>query len=592
MIQVSLWQRALVALSLLLACLYALPNWWGRAPALQVRPLAGKTLSAKELDEAIKALGAAPSRMVQEKGEWVLFFDDVETQLQASSRLSQSLEDKATIALNLVSRTPAWLSAIGAQPLPLGLDLQGGVHFALEVDAKAVEKNLLAAHLQETRRFLRDEKLAWVEAKTVPGGILAVFESASEAQKARQKLADPGSLSWEEEPSNAQALLGRITPQAFENALALAVRQNLATLRRRVDELGVAEPLVAQQGKNRVVVQLPGIQDSARAKAIIGRTASLQVRLVLAWAPPSPPPLGAEILWTRENVPLAVDRSVILTGERILDAGPGRNPQTGEAVVHVTLDGAGARIFHEATRAHVGERLAIVLVEREKSEVVTAPVIREEIPGGRVEISGMRSLEEATDVALLLRSGALAAPMSIVEERTLGPSLGEANIRQGVMATALGFVLTVALMTVYYRLFGVIASAALLANFVLLLALLSIVGATLTLPGIAGIALTLGMAIDANVLIHERIREEWRSGKTPAAAIIAGYERAWGTILDANVTTFIAAIALFAFGSGPVRGFAVTLALGIFTSLFSAVLVSRTLTGFFYGRARLKRISI
>ena len=394
-------------------------------------------------------------------------------------------------------------------------------------------------------------------------------------------------------------LVAGLKPEAQKRIQDGAVAQNIQILRNRVNELGVAEPIIQQQGAERVVVQLPGVQDTARAKDILGRTASLEIRMVnddagvLDSALAGNVPLGSDLFTERGGQPLVVRRQVVLTGDRIQDAQPGFDQRNNEPAVHVNLDGTGARIFKEVTRDNVGKRMAIVLVEKGKAEVITAPVIREEIGGGRVQISGRMTTREANDVALLMRAGALAAPMEIVEERTVGPSLGAENIDKGFKSVMYGFIVLTIFMCVYYALMGVISTIALAVNLLLLVAILSMLQATLTLPGIAAIALTLGMAIDANVLINERIREELRWGATPHAALQAGYERAWGTILDSNVTTLIAGIALFLFGSGPVRGFAVVHCLGIMTSMFSAVFVSRGLVALVYGsRKKLDKISI
>jgi preprotein translocase subunit SecD len=390
-------------------------------------------------------------------------------------------------------------------------------------------------------------------------------------------------------------LVATIRPEAVRQTQEFALQQNITTLRNRVNELGVAEPVIQQQGADRIVVQLPGVQDTAKAKELLGRTAALEVRMVaedlsdvasLQAGAAGNPPFGTEYFTERNGGGLLVRRSAVLTGERITDAQPGFDGQTGEPAVHITLDGRGARIFQQVTRENVNKRMAILLIEKGSAEVVTAPVIRTEIGGGRVQISGRMTTAEARDTALLLRAGALAAPMEIIEERTVGPSLGADNIARGVNSTMIGMLLVTLFMCVYYRFFGVIAVVALVANMLLLVAILSLLQATLTLPGIAGIALTLGMAIDANVLINERIREELRNGSTPQAAIHAGYDRAFGTILDANVTTLIAGFALFWLGSGPIRGFAVTLCIGIFTTMFSAILVSRALVNLTYGRQR------
>ncbi len=401
-----------------------------------------------------------------------------------------------------------------------------------------------------------------------------------------------------EDQADGFTLTARLKPEAEKRVQDFALQQNITTLRNRVNELGVAEPVIQQQGANRVVVQLPGVQDTAKAKDILGRTATLEIRMVDEQADPTQVsqgqvPFGDDIVPSREGFPIAVKKDVVLTGDSITDASPGFDNQSGQAAVHVNLDGKGARIFKDVTRENVGKRMAILLIEKGRAEAITAPTIREEIGGGRVQITGMANAQEASDVALLLRAGALAAPMQIVEERTVGPSMGAENISKGFHSNIWGFLAVVAFMTLYYRVFGLFSSLALAVNGFFLIALLSMMQATLTLPGMAAIALTLGMAIDANVLINERIREELRNGATPQAAIHAGYDRAWGTILDSNLTTLIAGVALFWLGSGPVRGFAVVLCLGILTSMFSAVTVSRAMVNLTYGRrARLSKVSI
>jgi preprotein translocase subunit SecD len=430
------------------------------------------------------------------------------------------------------------------------------------------------------------------------------FDDMAELGKARRLIEKeyPDLVVKEENRGQDKFLATTLNPQAQQRIQEFALKQNIQTLHNRINELGVAEPIIQQQGMDRIVVQLPGVQDTAKAKEILGRTATLEIRMVdeersdpatLERAGKGQVPFGDEFYIERNGQPILVKKNVILTGDYITDAGPGLDPQTGESVVHVTLDSRGARIFKQATRENVGKRMAILLIEKGQAEVITAPVIREEIGGGRVQISGMANIQEATDVSLLLRAGALAAPMNIIEERTVGPSMGEANIERGWHSTLWGFIAVAVFMMIYYMLFGVVSVIALSVNLLLLVAVLSVLQATLTLPGLAAIALTLGMAIDANVLINERTREELRAGMSPQAAIQAGYSRAWGTILDSNVTTMIAGIALFMFGSGPVKGFAVVHVLGILTSMFSAVVVSRAIINLIYGyRRKLTKLSI
>jgi preprotein translocase subunit SecD len=487
----------------------------------------------------------------------------------------------------------------------LGLDLRGGVHFLLQVDMpKALEK-AAERYQGDIRTLLREKKVRYTGIGREGQTVSIKFREAAQLDEGRKVIEStyPELQLAQSQSGEEFTLTGVLKKQAQVKTQEDALKQNLTTLRNRVNELGVAEPVIQQQGLDRIVVQLPGVQDTAKAKEILGRTATLEIRMVdeermqdpatVQAALAGQAPFGTEVYLERNGVPVLVKKNVVLTGDYITDAQPGFDKQSNQAAVHVNLDGRGARIFKNVTRENVGKRMAILLIEKGKTEVITAPVIREEIGGGRVQITGMDSPQEASDVSLLLRAGALAAPMEIVEERTVGPSLGKDNIAKGFNSTLIGFALVAVFMGVYYQFFGLVSVLALAANMFMLVALLSLMQATLTLPGIAGIALTLGMAIDANVLIAERIREELRNGNSPQAAIFAGYDKAWDTILDSNVTTLIAGVALFWLGSGPVRGFAVTLCLGILTSMFSAVMVSRVMVNLTYGRAkRLTKVSI
>ncbi|MBU3740213.1 MAG: protein translocase subunit SecD, partial [Rhodoferax sp.] len=506
------------------------------------------------------------------------------------------------VALNLISRSPAWLSALHASPMYLGLDLRGGVHFMLQVDMQAALTKRAESLAGDIRSALREKNLRHggisrngqtIELRLRDSAALQAVRQAIQAQFTELQLSDA--------PDGAEfKLSATITPVAARAVQEQALKQNITTLHNRINELGVAEPVIQQQGLDRIVVQLPGVQDTAKAKDILGRTATLEVRMVdesaearAAESGGGAVPLGAERYPERSGQPLVVKKQVILTGENLTDAQPGFDSQTQEPVVNLTLDAKGARIFRDVTRENVGKRMAILLFEKGRGEVVTAPVIRTEIGGGRVQISGRMTTVEANDTALLLRAGSLAAPMEIIEEMTIGPSLGAENIAKGFNSVTWGFVAVAAFMCVYYMLFGVFSSVALAVNLLLLVAVLSMLQATLTLPGMAAMALVLGMAIDANVLINERVREELRNGAAPQAAIHAGYDRAWATILDSNVTTLIAGLALLAFGSGPVRGFAVVHCLGILTSMFSGVFFSRGLVNLWYGRQKkLKTVSI
>jgi preprotein translocase subunit SecD len=592
-----LWKYVIILASLLIGLVYTLPNFFPEVPAVQVSAAraAVKADAAllKRAEDALRAGGIGHGAAFLDASGLKVRFGDTDNQLKAKDVLQAQLGEGYVVALNLLSSSPAWLNSIGALPMYLGLDLRGGVHFLLQVDMKAALTKTVERYVGDIRTTLREQKVVYGGIAREGDSVVVRFRDAATRDKAEAELARsyPDLLLRKADDAAEPRLVAAIRPEAQKRIQEFTLQQNLTTLRNRVNELGVAEPIVQQAGLDRVVVQLPGVQDTAKAKDILGRTATLEIRMVdeegnLEQALAGQVPLGSELHKERGGAPLLVKKQVVLTGDTINDAQPGFDSRTNEPAVHINLDGKGARIFRQVTRENVGKRMAILLIEKGQAEVITAPVIREEIGGGRVQISGRMSTEEARDVALLLRAGALAAPMEIVEERTVGPSLGADNIAKGVDSTLIGFALMSAFMMVYYRVFGVIAIAALAANGFLLVAIMSMLQATLTLPGIAGIALTLGMAIDANVLIVERIREELRNGTTPHAAIDSGYERAWGTILDSNITTLIAGLALFALGSGPVRGFAVTLCIGILTSMYSSVMVSRAVVNLIFGRRR------
>ncbi len=597
-----LWKYIVIAVALLVGALYALPNLFPEVPAVQVSSAKVKVDAALlgTIEETLKAANIPFRGATLDATGVKVRFADPDTQIRAKDALAAKLGDAYIVALNLLSASPQWLAAIGAVPMYLGLDLRGGVHFLLQVDMKAALDKAADRYSTDLRSLMRGEKVQYAGIAREGANVVLRFRDEAERTKARLAIEKnyPDLLVREAEATGGDLrLIAGLKPEAQKRIQDGAVAQNIQILRNRVNELGVAEPIIQQQGAERVVVQLPGVQDTARAKDILGRTASLEIRMVndepgvLEAAVAGSVPLGSDLFTERGGPPLVVRRQVVLTGDRINDAQPGFDSRSNEPAVHVNLDGTGARIFKEVTRENVGKRMAIVLVE--KAEVITAPVIREEIGGGRVQISGRMTTREANDVALLMRAGALAAPMEIVEERTVGPSLGAENIDKGFKSVLYGFVVLAIFMCAYYLLMGLISTIALSVNLLLLVAILSMLQATLTLPGIAAIALTLGMAIDANVLINERIREELRWGATPHAALQSGYERAWGTILDSNVTTLIAGIALFLFGSGPVRGFAVVHCIGILTSMFSAVFVSRGMVALIYGsRKKLDRISI
>ena len=599
-----LWKNALIAIVMALGVIYTVPNLFGEVPAVQVVParpgVKADTALMGQVEQALKAGGVSPGAVVSDERSIRVRLGSTEEQLKARDVLQQALGNQFIIALALQSASPEWMGSIRALPMYLGLDLRGGVHFLLEVDMKTALSKAIERSQNELRGSLREARVAYGGISRQGDDLILRFKDEESRKKARALVErDFRGLSMRDDVVGEDLrLILSLTPTELKRIEEASLQQNITTLRNRVNELGVAEPIVQQQGPSRVVVQLPGVQDTAKAKDILGRTATLELRMVdeehsdpgaLAAAEAGQVPFGSDLVFERSGRPYLVKKQVYLTGENISDAQPGFDGQSGQPAVHINLDGKGARIFKQITRENVGKRMAMLLVEKGQSEVVTAPVIRTEIAGGRVQISGAMNTEEARDIALLLRAGSLAAPMEIVEERTVGPSLGADNISRGIKSTLYGFAAIVVFMVIYYLVFGAISSIALASNLFLLIALLSLLQATLTLPGIAAIALTLGMAIDANVLINERIREELRNGNSPGASIVAGYERAFGTILDSNITSLIAGLALLAFGSGPVRGFAVVHCLGILTSMFSAVLVSRGLVNLIYGRQ--KRIS-
>ena len=605
------WKYAIIVIALLVGAFYTLPNLFGEAPAVQISSAKSSvkidTATQGRVQEALKAAGVAANAITFDGNSIKARFDDTETQLKAKDAVQKALVPDPTdpayiVALNLLSRSPAWLSKLGAAPMYLGLDLRGGVHFMLQVDMQAALSKKAESLSGDLRTVLREKNVRHGGISRDGQNIEVRFRDAQTLNVAKGIIADQfAELQTVEAPDGADTkLTASIKPLAARTIQDQALKQNMVTLHNRINELGVAEPVIQQQGVDRIVVQLPGVQDTAKAKDILGRTATLEVRLVdesaearAAEAGTGPVPFGDERYLERNGQPVIVKKQVILTGENLTDAQPGFDNQTQEAAVHLRLDAKGSRIFRDVTRENVGKRMAILLFEKGKGEVVTAPVIRSEIGGGQVQISGRMTTVEANDTALLLRAGSLAAPMEIIEERTIGPSLGAENIAKGFHSVTWGFLVIVAFMCIYYAIFGLFSGIALAVNLLLLVAVLSMLQATLTLPGMAAMALALGMAIDSNVLINERVREELRNGASPQAAINTGYERAWGTILDSNVTTLIAGLALLIFGSGPVRGFAVVHCIGILTSMFSAVFFSRGLVNFWYGRVKkLKGVSI
>jgi preprotein translocase subunit SecD len=606
-----IWKYAILGFALLLGFIYTLPNFYGEAPAVQVSSakvtLKLDATTTARIEQVLKSAGLQADFVQLEGASIKARFDDLDVQSKAKDAIGKALNpdpnDPAYIvALNLLPRSPAWLKALHALPMYLGLDLRGGVYFLMQVDMKSALTKKADSLSGDVRSMLRDKNIRHAGIARDGNNVVVRLRDRETAGAARNLLAQQlPDLVWAETQDGSEFLLsGVLKPEAARLVQETALKQNITTLHNRVNELGVAEPVIQQQGQDRVVVQLPGVQDPAKAKDIIGRTATLEVRLVddsaqgaAAAAGTGPVPFGTERYVERGGAPLIVKRQVILTGENLTDAQPGFDNQTQEPAVHLSLDAKGTRIFKDVTRENVGKRMAILLFEKGKGEVVTAPVIRSEIGGGRVQISGRMTTVEANDTALLLRAGSLAAPMEIIEEKTIGPSLGKENIDKGFNSVIWGFAAIALFMCAYYLLFGLFSTLALAFNLLLLVAVLSMLQATLSLPGIAAIALTLGMAIDSNVLINERVREELRGGASPQAAIHTGYERAWGTIVDSNVTTLIAGLALFAFGSGPVKGFAVVHCLGIMTSMFSAVVFSRGLVNLWYGRQKkLKAVSI
>ena len=605
------WKYVILVIALLLGVVYTLPNFFGEAPAVQVSSAKATikvdTTTLQKVEDALKSAGAAPQSVVLEGTSIRARFDNTDQQLKAKDAIQKALipdtaDPQFVVALNLVSRSPAWLTALHASPMYLGLDLRGGVHFMLQVCMQAALTQRLESRTGDLRSMMREKDIRHGGIARNGQNIEIRLRDAQQQEATKRLITDQfADLQSREAADGAELrLVVSIKPEAARKVQEQALKQNITTLHNRINELGVAEPVIQQQGLDRIVVQLPGVQDTAKAKDILGRTATLEIRMVdessearAAELSNGMVPFGTERYLERSGQAVVVKKQVILTGENLTDAQPGFDNQTQEAAVHLTLDAKGARIFRDITRDNVGKRMAILLFEKGKGEVVTAPVIRSEIGGGRVQISGRMTTVEANDVALLLRAGSLAAPMEIIEERTIGPSLGAENIAKGFNSVTWGFLAVAAFMCFYYMLFGVFSSVALAVNLLLLVAVLSMLQATLTLPGMAAMALVLGMAIDANVLINERVREELRNGVSPQAAIHAGYDRAWATILDSNVTTLIAGLALLAFGSGPVRGFAVVHCLGILTSMFSAVFFSRGLVNLWYGRQKkLKSVSI
>jgi preprotein translocase subunit SecD len=604
------WKYAIIVIVLLVGLIYSLPNFFGEAPAVQVSAAKStvKVDAATQgrVEEALKTAGLTPDLLTLEGGSLRARFATPDEQLKARDVLQRTLVPDASdppyvVALNLVSRSPAWLTSLHAFPMYLGLDLRGGVDFLLQVDMKGAIDKKAESFAGDLRTTFRDKGIRGTSVNRNGQTIEVSFRDAAALQTAKQLIQDqfPDLATTEAQDGANWRLTATIKPEAARRLQDAALKQNITTLHNRINELGVAEPVIQQQGLDRIVVQLPGVQDTAKAKDILGRTATLEMRLVdesaegrAAELSGGPVPFGSEKFFERNGRPVIVKKQVLVTGESLTDAQPGFDQQSNQPKVDLTMDAKGGRIMRDVSRENYKKRMAMLIFEKGKGEVLTAPSINGEL-GNRFQISGSMTVSEAADLALLLRAGSLAAPMEIIQERTIGPTLGADNIEKGFKSVMYGFLAIMVFMCAYYALFGLFSSIALAVNLMLLVAILSMLQATLTLPGIAAMALAIGVAIDSNVLINERVREELRNGASAQAAIHAGYDRAWGTILDSNVTTLIAGIALLAFGSGPVRGFAVVHCIGIVTSMFSAVFFSRGLVNFWYGnKKKLKSVSI
>ena len=609
-----LWKNLLIIVILALALIYSLPNLFGEDPSIQISPNRGAALDQGTLAQSEKLLteaGLKPKSVALTDKRLLIRFAETESQLKAADILQSGLGDKYTVALNLAPSTPEWLRAFGAKPMYLGLDLRGGVHFMLQVDMEAAIKQAEERYTEDIRSLLRESRIRYLSVEKDKNAIQVKFKDNA-AMKQAEGIIKRELHGLVTSMGSDNILTAKLSEPEIREARRLALEQNITTLRNRVNELGVAEPVIQQQGNDRIVVQLPGVQDTARAKEILGATATLEFRLVDTDHPvptdESKTPLGARLYKDRNGKPILLQRKIIVTGDQITGAKSGLEQESGSAAVFVTLNGPGARKMADTTRENIGKPMAVVYIENKTEtrlidgqkvtkrkkieEVINVATIRGRF-SKRFQITGLDSTDEARNLALLLRAGALAAPVDIVEERTVGPSMGQENIERGVSSNEYGFLAIAVFMVVYYRIFGLFSIIALGVNVFLLVAALSLMQATLSLPGLAGIALTVGMAIDANVLINERIREELRNGTPPQAAIYLGYERAFATILDSNITTLVAGIALFTLGSGPIRGFAAVLCLGILTSMFSAVVVSRALVNLSYGsRRKLTELSI
>lgn len=625
--QYPFWKNLLIVVVMAGGLLYAIPNLYGEDPAIQISATrtAVDASTLARVEQILKDAGLTSiSSQLDELGAKIRFAD-TETQLKAQLRVQEKLGEPYTVALNLLPATPKALNAIGGKPMYLGLDLRGGVHFLMQVDMAAVLKKAEQRYVSDIKRTLREAgRIRYLTVKRLEqGGLEVRFRDGTERERARAAIRTelPELELTERDGADGPTLFAKLNETTLRERQEQALEQNMTSLRNRVNQLGVAEPIIQRQGAERIVVQLPGVQDTAEAKRILGQTATLEIYLVdeehdvsNAIAGRAPP--GSKLYRHRDGRPILLKNRLIYSGDNMVDASPSFDGQTNEPIVSITLDAQGAAINQRVTGKNVGKRMAVVYVEvrsevkrddngdpvldelgepvrttRLIEEVITAPVIRQQL-GKRFQIEGAFTIEEANELALLLRAGALAAPISIVEERTIGPSLGQENIKQGFQAILIGFIAVMIFMIIYYRAFGAIADVALTLNLVLIIAVLSLFQATLTLPGVAGILLTVGMAVDANVLIFERIREELRAGNTPQASIHAGYEKALGTIADANITTLIAAIMLFNFGTGPIKGFAITLSIGILTSMFTAILGSRAIANLIFGGRKLSSVPV
>ena len=603
------WKYVVISIALLVAFTFALPNFFGEVPAVQVSGLRANKADAAlqtRVQETLKAAGLNADSIELEGEALKIKLKDSDSQLRVRDALQTKLGDGYVVALTLLSNSPSWLHKLGAQPMYLGLDLRGGVHFLMQVDMKAAVDKAVDRYNGEIRVLLRDKKIYQNGISRDGDSVVVRFKEQAEFDKARKEIAAASpELALKDTAAEGDFILSAsMKPETLNKLKENALQQNITALRKRVNELGVSEPIVQQQGADRILIQLAGVQDPGRAKDVIGRTATLELRNVAEEqsAGPGldaferyrnePAPFGTEKMIGSKGEVVLVKKQVVITGDKVTDAQPGFDQQGGGSTVSVRLDAAGGRVMTQNTRENVKKRMAMILIEKGKPEVLTWPTIQSEF-GSQFQITGMANTNEAKNLALLLRAGALAAPMVIIEERTIGPSLGAENIEKGRNSLMFGFALIATFMAVYYMLFGVVSVLSLAANLLFLVALLSMLQATMTLPGIAAIALTLGMAIDANVLINERIREELRNGMSPQMAIQTGYERALDTIIDSNITTLIAGLALLIWGSGPVRGFAVVHCLGIATSVFSAVMVSRGLVNLVYGgKKKVGKLSI